>query len=154
MDTTARTPPFGIATAVALLLGITACLCLPALLSWPLWPLFAAPLALGAWLWTRRDWKRIAGACLLGFGLCGLHVAHALSQQLPLELERQDFIVTGRVVDLPADEARRTRFRLRVDDDAALPEALRGRLPQLSWYDPYKDRKGTSELQSLMRLSL
>src|SRR3546814_5569070 len=54
---------------VALLLGITACLCLPALLSWPLWPLFAAPLALGAWLWTRRDWKRIAGACLLGFGL-------------------------------------------------------------------------------------
>src|SRR3546814_1640912 len=89
MDTTARTPPFGIATAVALLLGITACLCLPALLSWPLWPLFAAPLALGAWLWTRRDWKRIAGACLLGFGLCGLHVAHALSQQLPLELERQ-----------------------------------------------------------------
>lgn len=135
MDTTARTPPFGIATAVALLLGITACLCLPAL---PPWPLFAALLALGAWLWTRRDWKRIAGASLLGFGLCGLHVAHALSQQLPLELERQDFVVTGRVVDLPADEARRTRFRLRVDDDAAVPEALRGRLLQLSWYDPYK----------------
>src|SRR3546814_17993722 len=136
MDTTARTPPFGIATAVALLLGITACLCLPALLSWPLWPLFAAPLALGAWLWTRRDWKRIAGACLLGFGLCGLHVAHALSQQLPLEMERQDFIVTGRVVDLPADEARRTRCTHRVDDDAAVPEQLRRRLRPRAWYAP------------------
>src|SRR3546814_9608029 len=101
METTARTPPFGIATAVALLLGITACLCLPALRPWPL---FAAPLALGAWLWTRRDWKRIVGACLLGFGLCGLHVAHALSQPLPLELERPDLIVTGRVVDLPRVE--------------------------------------------------
>ena len=30
MDGTARTPPFAIATAVALLLGITACLRLPA----------------------------------------------------------------------------------------------------------------------------
>src|SRR3546814_3918899 len=79
MDTTARTPPFGIATAVALLLGITACLCLPALLSWPLWPLFAAPLALGAWLWTRRDWKRIAGACLLGFGRSEEHTSELQS---------------------------------------------------------------------------
>src|SRR5690606_3027198 len=135
METTARMPPLGIATAVALLLGITACLCLPVL---PPWPLFAGLLALGAWLWTRRDWKRAAGACLLGFGLCGLHVAHAPSQQLPPELERHDFVVTGRVVGLPADEARRTRFRLRVDDDDAVPGVLRGRLLQLSWYDPYR----------------
>src|SRR3546814_17267830 len=135
METTARTPPFGIATAVALLLGITACLCLPAL---PPWPLFAAPLALGAWLWTRRDWKRIVGACLLGFGLCGLHVAHALSAQLPRELERQDFIVTGRVVDLPADAGRRPRFRMRVCHDAALADALPRPLLQLSWDDPHK----------------
>jgi competence protein ComEC len=136
MDTTARTPPFGIATAVALLLGITACLCLPAL---PPWPAFALPLAAGAWLWWRRGWKRVAGACLFGFALCGLHVVHALSQQLPLSLERQDVVVSGRVVDLPADEARRTRFKLRVDDDATVPAPLRGQLLQLSWYDGYKD---------------
>ncbi len=99
MDTTARTPPFGIATGVARLLGITACLCLPAL---PAWPAFALPLAAGAWLWSREGWKRIAGASLFGFALCGLHVVHALSQQLSLSLERQDVVVSGRVVDLPA----------------------------------------------------
>jgi competence protein ComEC len=135
MATTARMPVVGIATAVALLIGIAACLCLPAL---PPWPLSGALLVAGAWDWTRRDWRRAAGACLFGFGLCGLHVAWALSQQLPLALERQDVVVTGRVVDLPADELRRTRFMLRVDDGDQLPAPLRGRLLQLSWYDEYK----------------
>lgn len=135
MDTTARTPPFGIATAVALLLGITACLCLPAPLPWLL---LAVALGVGVVLWTRSGWKRAAGACLLGFGLCGLHMAHALSQQLPPSMERQDAVVSGRIVDLPSHEARRTRFMLRVDDDAAVPEPLRGQLLQLSWYDPYR----------------
>jgi len=135
MDTTARMPPFGIATAVALLLGITACLSLPAPLPWVV---SAAALVAGIVLWTQRGWKRALGAGVLGFGLCGLHVAHALSLQLPPSMERQDAVVTGRLVDLPAHEARRTRFVLRVDDDAAIPEALRGRLLQLSWYDPYR----------------
>ena len=136
MDTTARTPPFGIATALALLLGITACLSMPAL---PPWPAFALPLGAGAWLWSRAGGKRIVGASLFGFALCGLHVAHALSQQLPVSLERQDVVVSGRLVDLPVDEARRTRFKLRVDDAATVPVALRGQLLQLSWYDGYRE---------------
>jgi competence protein ComEC len=136
MDKTARTPPFGIATAVALLLGITACLCLPALPSW--WA-FALPLGVGAWSWSRTGWKRVVGASVFGFALCGLHVVHALSQQLPVSLERQDAVVSGQLVDLPVDEARRTRFKLRVDDAQGIPAALRGRLLQLSWYDGYKE---------------
>src|SRR5690606_9901322 len=135
MDTTARMPPFGIATAVALLLGITACLSLPAPLPWLV---SVTLLVVGSAVGTRRGWTRALGACVLGFGLCGLHVAHALSLQLPPSMERQDAVVTGRIADLPAHEARRTRFLLRVDDDAAIPEALRGRLLQLSWYDPYR----------------
>jgi competence protein ComEC len=135
MDTTARTPPFGIATAVALLLGITASLCLASL---PPWHAFAWPLVAGAWLWSRLGWKRVAGAGLFGFALCGLHVVHALSQQLPSSMERQDVVASGRVVELPAHEARRTRFRLRVDDDGAVPAPLRGQLLQLSWYDGYR----------------
>src|SRR5690606_12840573 len=127
--------PFGIATAVALLRGITACLCLPAPLPWPA---SAALLAAGIALWTRSGWKRALGTGMLGFGLCGLHVAYALSLQLPPSMERQDAVVTGRIVDLPAHEARRTRFLLRVDEDATIPEALRGRQLQLSWYDPYR----------------
>ena len=135
MDTTARMPPFGIATAVTLLLGITACFCLPVPLPWPA---SAALMAAGIALWTRPGWKRALGAGVLGLGLCGLHVAYALSLQLPPSMERQDAVVTGRIVDLPAHEARRTRFLLRVDDEATIPEALRGRLLQLSWYDPYR----------------
>ncbi|GAB3318156.1 DNA internalization-related competence protein ComEC/Rec2 [Luteimonas notoginsengisoli] len=135
MDTTARTPPFGIATAVALLLGITACLSLPAL---PPWWAFALPLVPAAWWWSRAGWKRLVGASLFGFALCGLHVVHALSQQLPVSLERQDVVVSGQLVDLPVDEARRTRFKLRVDDVQGMPAALRGQLLQLSWYDGYK----------------
>jgi competence protein ComEC len=136
MDGTARTPPFAVATAVALLLGITACLRLPAM---PPWPLLAALLAAGAWAWLRgRRWRRIAGAGAFGFALCGLHVVHALALQLPPALEHGDAEVSGTVVELPAHEARRTRFLLRVDDDAAVPAPLRGRLLQLSWYDEYK----------------
>ncbi len=131
----ARTPLFGTATALALLAGITACLCLPGL---PPWGWFAAFLGAGLALWTRGDWRRIVGACLLGFGLCGLHVSYVLMQQLPLSLERQDVVVSGRVVDLPVHEARSTRFMLRVDEGATTPAALRGRLLQLSWYDEYK----------------
>src|SRR5690606_10761045 len=116
MDTTARMPPFGIATAVALLLGITACLCLPA----PLPGLAsAAPLVAGIVLWGGCGWRRALGAGVLGFGLCGLQVAYALSLQLPRAMERQDAGVTGRIAGLPAHEARRTRFLLRVDDDVA-----------------------------------
>ncbi|HVI60067.1 MAG TPA: DNA internalization-related competence protein ComEC/Rec2 [Luteimonas sp.] len=136
MDGTARTPPFAIATAVALLLGITACLRLPAM---PSWPLLAALLAAGAWGWARgRRWRRIAGACAFGFALCGLHVVHALALQLPPAMEHADAAVTGTVVDLPVHEARRTRFMLRVDDGASVPAPLRGRLLQLAWYDEYK----------------
>ena len=135
MTTTARMPAIGVATAVALLIGIGTCLCLPALLPRPLFVLAAA---VGAWWWSRRDWRRILGACLFGCGLCGLHVAYALSQQLPLSLERQDVVVSGRIVELPANEPRRTRFMLQVDDAATVPPPLRGRLLRLSWYDEYK----------------
>ena len=133
--TTARTPPFATATALALLAGIVACLCLPRL---PLWWLLALTALPGLALWTRDGWRRVLGAGLFGFALCGLHAAYVLHQQLPLSMERHDASVSGRIVDLPAHEPRRTRFRFRVDDDDAQPLALRGRLLQLAWYDDYK----------------
>lgn len=135
MRIAAGTPLFGIATSTALLAGCVACLCLPALPPW--WSLAAAA-AVGLGLWTRSDWRRVCGALLFGFGLCGLHAGHALSQQLPLSLERQDVVLSGHIVDLPTDEPRRTHFQLRVDDGDAQPKALRGRLLQLSWYDGYR----------------
>ena len=134
MDDAARTPPFGIAIALALLAGIGACLCLPRLLPWPL---LAIALALGAVLWLRPGRVRIAGAVLFGFGLAGLHATATLAQQLPPAFEHQDLVVSGRVVELPQHEPRRTRFLLRVAGDAAQPAPLRGKLLQLAWYDDY-----------------
>ncbi|GGK07920.1 DNA internalization-related competence protein ComEC/Rec2 [Luteimonas terricola] len=72
---------------------------------------------------------------LAGFALCGLHAAASLGAQLPAAHERGDFTVTGRVTGLPEVETRRTRFQLRVDDDPALPEFLRGARLRLSWYE-------------------
>lgn len=135
---------FGIAATIGLLLGIGGCLCLPRL---PPWPVLALSFALGFGAWLRQGRMRLAGAALLGFGLCGLHAASTLAQQLPPALELQEVMVTGRIVDLPQHEARRTRFRLRVDRSGEHP-ALGGRSLQLAWYDDY----GSDEPGPRMRL--
>jgi competence protein ComEC len=93
--------------------------------------------AIGLWLWLRPARARIAGALLCGFAFAGLHAAYSLALQLPPSLERQDLAITGRVVELPQHEPRRTRFLLRVDRAAAQPVPLRGKLLQLAWYDDF-----------------
>lgn len=132
MDDVAWTPPFGIAVALALVAGVGACLLLPGL---PPLGLPAAMCAAGFALWLRVGRLRLFGALLSGFGLAGLHASASLAQQLPDALERSDISVEGRIVELPQSELRRTRFRFRVDRSASLPEALRGKLLQLAWYD-------------------
>lgn len=118
--------------ALALLAGVTACLLLPRL---PAWPVLALCFAAGLRVWLHADRWRPLGPALLGFGLAGLHAAAALALQLPPALEGGDLEVTGRVVDLPQPEARRTRFRFEVEQ-APVP-GLRGKRVQLSWYDDY-----------------
>lgn len=122
----------GLACAAALLCGVTTCLFLPALLPAPLrWLCLLAGVA--AWI---APWRvRPLGALLLGFGWVGLHAGWALSAQLPDALEGGEVRLSGRVAGLPQHEARRTRFLLRVGNDA--PSLLRGRLLQLSWYDDF-----------------
>ena len=132
MGNAARMPPFGIAASLAVLAGVSACLWLPSLVAWPVSAIIATT---GAGLWLRSDRWRILGPLLLGFGLAGLHAAHALSIQLPPGWERRDVLVSGRVADLPEVQPRGTRFGFRVDDDAAQPAPLRGRLLRLAWYD-------------------
>lgn len=133
-DVSGATAPLGVAAAAATLTGVGACLLLPAL---PPWPCLALAFACGLGLWLHPCRWRAAGAALLGFGLAGLHAAATLAGQLPSELENAERVLTGRVVGLPQSEARRTRFRLRVDEAAAMPAALRGKTVQLSWYDDF-----------------
>lgn len=129
MDDAARTPLLGTATALALLAGIVASVGLPWLAHWAL---SLVLLAVGLWLWARpAGLRRVAGAALAGFALTALHGAYALSLQLPTDLEAQDFIVSGRIVDLPEQEPRRTRFLLAVDEGH---EALRGQRLRLAWF--------------------
>ncbi len=129
--------PFGLAVAALLVLGVLACSRLPVLP--PMW-VAAAMAGLGGWGWWRfAGLRRLAGAAMLGFALFALHAGWVIARQLPVDLERADFALEGRVVQLPEHEARRTRFLFRVDQDAGQPQALRGRLLRLSWYD---DRDG------------
>lgn len=133
MQPAARTPPFGNQVAVALLAGVGGSLLLPRL---PAWPVLAALSCIGLMAWWRHAcWRRPAGALLTGFALAGLHAGLALARQLPPDWEQRDVVITGRIVDLPVEEPRRTRFLFRVDGDATPPEPLRGRLLRLGWYE-------------------
>lgn len=123
---------FGVAAALSLLGGVTACMLVPAL---PPWPVLALVLGLGLRLWILGRRWRVVGPALLGFGLAGLHAAATLAQQLPPAWEGRELALVGTVVDLPQPEARRTRFRFEIED--APLAALRGRQVQLSWYDDY-----------------
>ncbi|MDQ3494149.1 MAG: DUF4131 domain-containing protein, partial [Pseudomonadota bacterium] len=127
-------PPLGIAAAFALIAGVAACLRLPVL---PAWPWLLATLLAGLVLWCRRDFWRLGGVLLAGFGLAGLHAAASLAGQLPVALERSDVSLSGRVLELPLHEPRRTRFVFRVDAGDDQPPALRGRTLRLAWYDDY-----------------
>jgi competence protein ComEC len=79
--------------------------------------------------------QRIAGAFLCGFALAGLHAAYSLSLQLPRSLEKRETMVSGRIVDLPQQEPRRTSFLFEVDDEGSSQPQLRGRTLRLAWYD-------------------
>ena len=64
---------------------------------------------------ARRFAASLQARCLLGFGLAGLHAAHALCAAAARRAGEARCVVTGRIVDLPEHEARRTRFLFRVD---------------------------------------
>ncbi|MGV8940134.1 MAG: DNA internalization-related competence protein ComEC/Rec2 [Lysobacter sp.] len=131
------------AVALALLAGIFAALWLPALAPWPLL-LVVAPV--GGLMWWRAGRLRWLGPFLFGFALAALHAGHSLSIQLPVEWEKREVTVQGRIVELPDHQPRRTGFLLRVDPGQAQPEPLRGRLLRLSWYDLH-DGAGTGRDQ-------
>ena len=152
MQQAARTPPFGISIAAALLTGTGTSLLLPAL---PPWPWLAALAGAGFALWLRGDdSRRIVGALLLGAGLAGLHASSALARQLPIAWEQGEVSVSGRVLGLPVSEPRRTRFMFLVDPDAVQPAPLRGRLLRLAWYDDDPARRTAIASGSRWRLPL
>ena len=136
MEDAARTPLFAPPTAVALLAGMLLATRLPQLPAWG-WIALICMAGLAAWL-RGRFAMRVAGACLLGAGLLMAQGAWRMQAQLPVAMELREATVAGRIIELPLHEERRTRFDLRVDDAPDQPDALRGRLLRLSWYDAYR----------------
>jgi len=140
----AGTPPFGIAAALSLLAGVCTCLWAPWLLSWWMSLILLAIAAICLWrgLSSLRARTLLPGWWLAGIALAGLHAVHALALQLPAEPSRQDAVVTGRILDLPEHEPRRSRFLFRVDDDVA-DARLRGHDLRLAWYEDDPGRRST-----------
>ncbi|MCD0278036.1 DNA internalization-related competence protein ComEC/Rec2 [Xanthomonas melonis] len=128
--------------AAAFLLGVVACAWSPAAASRGIYVacMLIAGFAVGAILWKRPGWSRwglAAATAVLGFGFTGWHAVAVLQAQLQPADEGRTVSVSGSVVGLPIVEPRRTRFQLHVDDDRKQPPALRGKLLQLAWYDPF-----------------
>lgn len=120
--------------AIGLLAGVVAALWWPVLL--PRWT-YAVVFVLALPVARLRRRGLPPAAALAGFGLAGLHAAHALAGQLPAASEGREVVVQGRVEGLPQPDQRRTRFVLQVDDVATQPAFLRGRQVQVSWYDDF-----------------
>jgi len=131
-----RVPFVGVASAVALLLGVLVVHALPALP--PRW--FETLLALIACAALLHPRLRLPACVLLGFSWCAFRADMALDARLPRELEGRDIAISGVVDELPLHRADATRFTLRIEraelDGAALP--LHGRV-RLSWYDDAPD---------------
>lgn len=125
---------FDLRYSLALLAGVMGCLWLPSPPGIRLLCMAAA--AVVAAVFMRGGWRYI-GVAVLGFLLAGVHAALGLHRQLPLAMEHHQFELTGKVIELPQHEARRTRFVFKVDDSASQPIALRGRRVRLSWYDGF-----------------
>lgn len=130
MHDAARTPLFGPAAALAVVAGALAALLLPAL---PPWPAVGLSLVAGACVWWRRRGGWWAGALVVAGSLCLVQVQHALSRQLAPSLEHRVVAVTGRVVELPLHDERRTSFVLQVDGGSA--SSLHGKRIRIGWYD-------------------
>lgn len=138
MTDAARTPLFSPVTAAALLGGMLLATRVSKLPS--AW-LISAILLLGLSGWLRGQYAwRIAGAFALGLGLLMGQGVWRMAGVLPVDMEHREATITGRIVELPLHEERRTRFDLVVDDASDLPQALRGKRLRLSWYDAWRSR--------------
>lgn len=119
--------------APALLLGVLVVQWLPALP--PLWlsMLLLLPVVAACWRWPR--W-RLPLCCCMGMLWAMACGAAAMDARLPRDLEGRDFVMTGRIADLPLVREDAARFALHVDGATldGKPVPLRGRV-MVSWYD-------------------
>jgi competence protein ComEC len=121
----------GLAVASALLLGVLLVQRLPQLP--PVAVAWVLGLA-GAWLWSRRGARRLAGAALAGLALASLHGQVARSNQLAPASAGQVVTLEGRILGLPVVAPDAVRFEVRVTVGEGAAQPLVGRRLRLGWY--------------------
>jgi competence protein ComEC len=85
-------------------------------------------------LW-RSGGPRLLGALLLGVLWSLLHIHWYDSALLPRSLEGRDLILTGSISSLPVQQAKFSRFEMRVDSLEPIPQGVSPpRRVRLSWY--------------------
>jgi competence protein ComEC len=136
--------------ALVLLLGVLVVQWVPVLPPCWLSMLLLLPVAVAFWCWPA--WRLPLCCCLgaLWAMACG---AGAMDARLPRDLEGRDFVVTGRIAELPLVREDATRFALYVDgaslDGKSAP--LRGRV-MVSWYDAAPSLAPCERWHLLLRL--
>ena len=123
--------PLGLGVASALLAGVLLVQRFPAL---PPVVASAVAAAVGAWLWSRPDARRFAGAALFGIAIACLHGAAALAVRVPHGLVGEPLALDVRVVGLPVTEPDGAHFEARIESAPGAAAVLAGRRIRIGWY--------------------
>jgi competence protein ComEC len=139
-------------SAIAFLLGVLLLQLSPELPPLP-WLLSGLLLGLLLVLLARRllwRWLPLPSLLLLGFCYAALHASWGLSQQLPQRYASIDLLATGRVLSLPVEQERRSRFEFQLESlqqgEELIPFQAKIRL---SWYDKDRPELRAGELWQL-----
>ena len=133
MSGISRKPFTATLAAPALLLGVLAVQWLPILPSHRLSLTLLLPAA--AMFWRLPRWRLPLCVCAGALWAMAAGVG-VMDSRLPRDLEGRDFVVTGRIDDLPLEREDATRFAFAIDGATldGQPVPLRGKT-MVSWYD-------------------
>jgi len=133
MSGASRKPFTATLAAPALLLGVLVVQWLPVLP--PHWLSLTLLLPVAAMFWRLPRWRLPLCVCVGALWAMAAG-AGAMDSRLPRALEGRDFVVTGRIDDLPLVRDDATRFAFAIDGATldGQPVPLRGKT-MVSWYD-------------------
>ena len=122
----------------------------PELPPWLPWALGGSVLLLPRWRWGGWPLRGLALlACLaLGVAWAAWRAEIRLADQLPLDWEGRDIVVTGVVASLPQDFSQGTRFEFAVE--AASTAAVVPPRINLSWYQGRRDEEVFNRLTTFL----
>lgn len=126
-------PPLGLATAVALLIGVLLVQLSPGLPPVSISAVVVAAAGIAFWRWPS---SRLFSALVFGVALAAAHGRWAVDIRLDDALAGRVLQIEGEVLGLPLREHDSVRFEFRVRGGEAAARPLEGRKVRLGWYGP------------------